>query len=181
MEMRMKKASLLLILGLLTACSNDETIKEVEVIKEVQVPVETIKEINALEKVEPYIKTIEKAGSGISHEGAAVFLKGQIKKCFDTPTGKDYDFFNIYIGDHRHDRNDIPNMAGYGNNGHIIVVFFKKNITQEIRIYEPYSNYYVFKDILDYGKFIETNFIFSDDFFKNKFVGSMSKEDFLKI
>lgn len=168
------------ILAMMVACSKDEAVKEVEVIKEVEVPVEVIKKVNVLDDTEAYIATLEKGSNGISHNGVPDFLKTQIKKCLDTPAGSNYDFWNIYVGQHEANKND-DGTAGYGSEGTIIIVFFSKNTSQELRVYQAYSNYYRFHDILNYDKFIESNFHFSDDFFKNEFIGSMSRADFLKL
>jgi hypothetical protein len=172
----MKKVILFLSVTILAACSNDETIKEVpvEVIKEV--PVNVIKETNIIDKIEPYIKTLEKDGRGISHVGASNYLKTEIKRCLSTTDGLTYDSFNIYIGNQRHDGKDSSNNPRYGSEGYIIVVFFKRTINQEISIYQPYGNYYRF-----YDKLIQVNYPLADNFFNNKFIGSMTKEDFLKL
>lgn len=176
----MKKVILFLTLAFLTACSNDETIKEVEVVKEVpvevikEVPVEVIKEVTTLDNIEPYITTLETASNGVSHVGATAFVKKEIKKCFDTTAGQGYDFFNLYIGGNN------PNNQKYAY-AYIYVVFFKRNVTQEIRVYQPYSGYYRYFDELNYDKFIQVNYPVLETFFNNKFVSSMTKEDFLKL
>lgn len=177
----MKKVILVLSLIILASCSNDETVKEVpvEVIKEV--PVEVIKEATAFDKIEPYIKTLEKDGNGVSHKGASNYLKTEIKKCLNTTNGLTYDSFNIYAGSQRHDGKDDSNNPSYGSEAYIILVFFKRTVSQEIRIYEPYSGYYRFSNKLNFDKIIQVNYPFADNFFNNKFIGSMTKEDFLKL
>ncbi|MFH6945126.1 hypothetical protein [Flavobacterium sp. FlaQc-50] len=174
----MRKITLFLALTILTACSNDETIKEV--VKEV--PVEVIKEVpvivdntapNTLVKTENWLKSHY---NGYGSANAANILKTEIKKCLDE--GNNYQFFNIYVGDHRHDKNDVPGVAGYGNPSTVIVVFFKNNKSQEIRVYLPEGQNLRYTDYLTVK---QTNYSFVDDFFKNELIGSMTKEDFLKL
>ncbi|MEO6176794.1 MAG: hypothetical protein ABIP27_16705 [Flavobacterium circumlabens] len=174
----MKKVIPFLALTILAACSNDETIKEV--IKEV--PVEVIKEVpvivdntapSTLVKTESWLKS---HNNGYSSVNAANILKVEIKKCLDE--GNNYQFFNIYVGDHRHDKNDVAGVAGYGNPNTVIVVFFKNNKSQEIRVYQPDGQNIRYTDYLTVK---QTNYSFVDDFFKNELIGSISTGDFLKL
>jgi hypothetical protein len=168
----MKKVTLLLILGSLVACSNDETIKEVEVIKEVPVIVDNTAP-NTILKAENWLKSHNNAYGSAN---AFTILKTEIKNALDE--GVSYQFFNIYIGDHRHNRNDIPQMAGYGHENTVIVVFFKNNQSQEIRVYEPYGENLRY---LNYLTVKQTNYSFATDFFKNEFIGSMTISDFTNL
>lgn len=162
----------MLMLGSVLACSNDETIKEVEVIKEVPVIVDNTAP-STLVKTENWLKTHE---NGYGSVNAAGILKTEIKKCLDE--GNNYQFFNIYVGDHRHDRNDVPDLAGYGHPNTAIVVFFKNNQSQEIRVYEPYGQNLQYSE----NKTVkQTNYPFVNDFFKNELIGSISTADFLKL
>lgn len=163
----MKKVALMLVIGSLFACSNDETIKEVEVIKEVPVIVDNTAP-STLVKTENWLKAHY---DGYGSEGAAAILKTEIKKCLDE--GNNYQFFNIYVGYNNHQ----INKEGYGHPNSVIVVFFKNNQSQEIRVYKPENHLYY----TDYLTVKQTNYPFAPDFFNNELIGSISTADFLKL
>ncbi|MCV9929503.1 hypothetical protein OIU83_17715 [Flavobacterium sp. LS1R49] len=167
----MKKLIPFLVLILTVSCSNDETIKEVEVIKEVPVIKEVIVDNtapNTLLKTENWLKS---HNNGYGSEDASSILKTEIKKVLDE--GNNYQFFNVYIGNHRH---DIQNER-YGNENTVILVFFKNNQNQEIRVYESYGQNLRYRD--DSVK--QSNYSFAPDFFKNELIGSITTPDFLKL
>jgi uncharacterized protein YcfL len=162
----MKKVLSFLVLALLlVACSNDETIKEVEVIKEV--PVDNTAP-NTLLKTENWLKS---HNTGYGSENASSFLKTEIKKVLDE--GNNYQFFNVYVGNHGHDIKE----ASYGSENTVILVFFKNGQNQEIIVYEPYGQNLRFNDL----RVKQSNYAFAPDFFKNELIGSVTTPDFLKF
>ena len=151
-----------------TSCTKEKIVDKVitDTVYQVEKPIDVI------DSVQNYLNSL--GDLTFTPSGAASVLRTDLKQVAAT---QNYDMYSFYVGDHRLDRQDIAGVAGYGNDGTIIVICWENATFYEGRVYEwSGSGAYVYED---YASITQKGFVPVDDFAKNTYIGIMTKGQLL--